>query len=57
MESRKHMFEDVLQQSNDLLNAHFFSHEKRASLADAQMSCPFQMAEGYGIMQATTLSS
>lgn len=55
IDSRKHMFADVLRQANDLLDAHFFPQDVNAHLTNGHSSGQFDMADWDDFLNTTVL--
>ena len=57
IDSHKHLFADVLQQANDLLDAHFFPQDGNAYLTNAYNSSPFEGADWDDLLNTPALGN
>ncbi|KAK3166774.1 hypothetical protein OEA41_009899 [Lepraria neglecta] len=57
IDSRKHLFADVLQQANDLLDAHFFPQDGNAHLTNAHSSGRFERADWDDLLNTPALGN
>jgi len=57
IDSRKHLFADVLQQANDLLDAHFFPQDGYAHLTNAHSFGRFERADWDDLLNTPALGN